>query len=158
MSEDRQIPSTKTLLRLSEQRLEEAGELADQRVKVHVAEVKAEHQREIRLLNAKQASQMNSIENWEEKHEAYVARMNKELELKGRNKWLEEQLEGYKAQTGIQDLSRDWKFDPRAYGKSIKQLCEQIEQLKDEVKDLKQKRGVKRSLSMGPTVTTHGSV
>ena len=150
MSDDRQIPSTATLLRLSEQRLEEADQLADQRVNVHVAELKAEHQKEIRALRVKHASQMDSIENWEGKHEAYVARMDQELELKGRNKWLEEQLEAYKAQTGIQDLSRDLKLDPREYIQSIKRLCEQVQRLKDEVKDLKQARGVKRSLSMGP--------
>ena len=108
-----------------------------------------EHQREIRALRAKHASQMDSIENWEEKHEAYVARTDQELELKGRNKWLEEQLEAYKAQTGIQDLSRDLELDPREYSQSIQRLCEQVQRLKEEVNDLKRRRGVKRSLSTG---------
>ena len=126
MSEGRQIPSTATLLRLSEKRLEEANELADQRVNLHVTELKNEHQREIRALKARHHFQMDSIDKWEEKHDAYEKRINQQMELTGHNSWLKEQLEVFKAQTGIQDLPMELKLDPRDYIESIRGLCEQF--------------------------------
>ena len=69
---------------------------------------------------------MNSIDNWEEKHDAYEKRINQQMELTGHNSWLKEQLEVFKAQTGIQDLPRELKLDPRDYIESIRGLCKQI--------------------------------
>ena len=71
MSDDRHIPSLKTMLHLCEKRLEEANELADRRLDLHVTDLKNEHQREIRALKARHQFQMNSIDNWEEKQDAY---------------------------------------------------------------------------------------
>ena len=126
MSDDRHIPSLKTMLHLCEKRLEEANELADRRLDLHVTDLKNEHQREIRALKARHQFQMNSIDNWEEKHDAYEKRINQQVELTSQNSWLKEQLEVLKVQTGIQDLQRGLKLDPRNYVESIRRLCEQV--------------------------------
>ena len=64
-----------------------------------MAELKKEHDKEIKLMKAKHDAHMNSVESWEDKWDTYQQRITDHQELTWRNRWLEEQLEGYKAQT-----------------------------------------------------------
>ena len=146
--ECRHIPSTLQILRLTERRLEEANDHADKRVEVHVAELKKEHGKDINLLKAKHDAQMNSVESWEEKWDAYQQRITDHQELTWRNRWLEEQLEGYKAQTKIKKLSEELKLDPRNYAESIRILAERNYGLQKKIDEMNQSRGTKRSAKL----------
>ena len=64
----------------------------------------------------------------------------------GRNTWLAEQLELYKAHCMIHDLSGQLNLNPRNYTTTIKKLCERNQELQTELKASKS-RGVKRSLT-----------
>ena len=146
--ECRPIPSTLQILHLTERRLEEANDLADKRVEVHMVELKKEHDTEIKLLKAKHDAQMNSMESWEEKWDAYQQRITEHQELTSRNRWLEEQLEGYKAQTKIKKLSEELKLDPRNYAESIRVLCERNHKLQKTIDEMNQSRGTERSAKL----------